>query len=99
MVHIRRLIWDESNVPHIARHKVIPKEVEEVCHGSFILLQGKKGRLVLIGLTKKGRMLAVVLDPEEEKGIYYPVTARPAAKKERRLYQRKKVSVYDETKE
>jgi uncharacterized DUF497 family protein len=31
-------------------------------------------------------MLAVVLDPQGE-GAYYPVTARPASRKERRYYE------------
>jgi hypothetical protein len=35
-------------------------------------------------------MLAVILDPEEEEGVYYPVTARPASRKERRLYREQK---------
>lgn len=31
-------------------------------------------------------MLAVILDAEEEKGTYYPVTARRASKRERKIY-------------
>jgi hypothetical protein len=38
-------------------------------------------------------MLAVILDPEEAEGVYYPVTARPASRKERRLYLETKGSV------
>jgi hypothetical protein len=34
-------------------------------------------------------MLAIILDPEG-RGVYYPVTARPASRKERALYQREK---------
>jgi uncharacterized DUF497 family protein len=91
MVAIKRLIWDEWNITHIARHGVTPAEVEIVCQGDFILLKGKKGRLVVIGFNQVERMLAVVLDPEPEgTGVYYPVTARPASRKERRLYQQAK---------
>lgn len=93
MIHIRRLVWDGWNIDHIARHKVTPEEAEEVCHSDFLLLEGKKGRLLIIGLTQQGRMLAVVLDPESEAGVYYPVTARSAATKERRLYQKYKGGV------
>ena len=32
-------------------------------------------------------MLAIILDPEPEKGIYYPVTARAASRKERNEYK------------
>ena len=77
MLVIRRLIWDEWNVTHIARHKVIPNEAEEVCHGNPVVQKGSKGRSLVFGPTKTGRMLTVVLDPEEV-GVYYPVTARPA---------------------
>ena len=90
MLLIRRLIWDKWNVAHIAHHDVIPDEVEEVCHGEYIVREGYKRRVMLIGPTKTERILAVVLDPEEEKGMYYVVTARPADREERRIYQEEK---------
>ena len=40
MIVVRRLTWDSWNVPHIARHGVVPQEVEEVCHGNPEQLQG-----------------------------------------------------------
>jgi hypothetical protein len=90
MIAIRRLIWDDWNVEHIARHQVTPAEVEATCKSDFILLSGKKGRLVIVGPTWKRRMLAVILDPEPEEGVYYPVTAYPASRKLRRVYQQRK---------
>jgi len=89
MVFIRRLVWDPGNVAHIARHQVTPEEVEDVCHGDYILGEAHTGRLLLIGPTQAGRMLAVVLEPEAEE-TYDVVTARPADRKERRLYQQQK---------
>lgn len=89
MVYIRHLIWDPWNVAHIACHQVSPEEGEEVCHGSPLVQQGYQRRIVLIGPTLAGRMLAVVLDPEG-RGVYYPVTARPASHKERALYRQYK---------
>ena len=71
---------------HIARHPVTSDEVEEVCHGEHIVRQSYSDRLMLIGPAISGRMLAIVLEPGEE-GVYYPVTARPASRKERRLYR------------
>src|SRR5712692_7342635 len=90
MLTIRRLAWDPGNVAHIARHAVSQDEVEEVCHRDPFADAGKKGRIRLLGPTHAGRMLAVILDPEEEEGVYYPVTARPASRKERRLYREQK---------
>lgn len=90
MLSIQRLIWDEWNVIHIARHNVIPDEVEDVCYGEPVVQQGKKGRLLVFGPTKTGRMISVVLDFEESKGVYYVVTARATSKRERAIYTKEK---------
>jgi uncharacterized DUF497 family protein len=89
MVTVNRLVWDSFNVPHVARHKVTPEEVEEVCQGDAVDLQSYRGRIILIGPSRAGRMLAVVLDPRGH-GVYCPVTARPASRKERRYYHEQK---------
>jgi len=87
MLFVRRLIWDTWNIAHIARHDVIPDEVEEVCHGHPVTSQTYQGRIRVIGPTSNQRMLTVILAPTEERGVYYyPVTARPADRKERRQY-------------
>ena len=86
MLFVRRLIWDTWNIAHIARHDVIPDEVEEVCHGQPMTSHTYKGRLRVVGPTRSRRMLTVILAPTEEPGVYYPVTARPADRKERRGY-------------
>jgi uncharacterized DUF497 family protein len=90
MLFVRRLIWDTWNIAHIARHDVIPDEVEEVCHGQPVTSQTYKGRLRVVGPTRSRRMLAVILAPTEEPGTYYPVTARPADRKERRNYEQQR---------
>lgn len=70
---IDELIFNERNIEHIARHNVLP-------------LKAKLGRVMVIGKTKKSRILAVIL--EKFKGnIYFPVTARDADRKERKMYQ------------
>jgi len=89
MLHIRRLIWDPGNIAHIARHNVTVDEVEDACHGDPITLGSYAGRVIVIGPTQAERLLAVVLDPDGE-DVYYPVTARPASRKERRYYQQQK---------
>jgi uncharacterized DUF497 family protein len=40
---------------------------------------------MVIGMTESGRTLVVILDGVEL-GVYYPVTARPANRRERGLY-------------
>ena len=91
MIYIRLLIWDTWNVAHIARHQVFPEEVEEVCKGGSVVREGYRGRIVLIGPAEAGRMLAIVLEGVGD-DVYYVVTARPADRKERRVYQEEKGS-------
>lgn len=90
MVNIKLLIWDEWNIAHIARHNVLPEEVEEICFTDPLIQQGNKGRTMLVGSTKADRIIRVVLDPEQEEGVYYPVTAHTASKRDRRLYEKRK---------
>ena len=90
MLFVRRLIWDTWNIAHIARHDVIPEEMEEVCHGQPMTSQTYKGRLRVVGPTHSRRMLTVILAPAEEPGVYYPVTARPADRKERLGYNQQR---------
>ena len=85
MVYVRRLIWDAWNVAHIARHQVLHEEVEQVSHGNFLSSGTYAGRLRIIGPTARGRLLTAILAPRG-RGVYYPVTARPASRNERRLY-------------
>jgi len=89
MLHIHRLRWDDWNIAHIARHQVTQDEVEEACRGEPVFSQTYKERIRVIGPTSSGRVLTVILDPEGE-DIYYPVTARPASRRERRRYRQLK---------
>ena len=89
MVFIKKLIWDDFNVAHIAIHDVTVQEVEEVCQGDFIARQTYNDRLLITGPDSTGNLLSIVLGPEGD-DEYYVVTARPAAKKERRVYRKTK---------
>ena len=79
------LRWNQWNIEHIARHGVIPDEVEEVCAARFIVRESYGGRFVVIGQTLAERTLAFILEPDYD-GLYYIVTARPASRRERRTY-------------
>ncbi len=84
MIRIKQLIWDDWNVEHIKKHQVSVGETEEVCRQPVKTLKTYKGRLIILGKTKKGRLLTMVLVPEG-RGRYYVVTAREMSKKERRM--------------
>ena len=90
MTVIKQLIFDSWNIAHISRHKVTRDEIVEACYSEPLVQQGNKGRLVIIGSTKRGRMIEVVLDPELESDVYYVVTAHTASKKDRELYRKEK---------
>jgi len=78
---INALIWDDWNREHITKHKVTSGEIEEVCHGHHQVFESYRKRILIIGETKKGKTLVVVLSPEDrnlrsyEEGKYYVITA------------------------
>lgn len=83
--------WDENNIEHIARHNVIPEEVEEVFLdskrvGTSVRKVSQEKRWAMIGSTQYGRILFVVFTQRE--GMIRVVTARDATDKEKRTYRR-----------
>ena len=86
MIIVERLMWNDQNIAHIARHEVTTAEVEEVCHGAYEVFQTYAGRLTIVGSTSSGRMLFIVVVPKGG-GDYLPITARVADRKERQRYE------------
>lgn len=83
---VDELIFNEKNIEHIARHNVLPDEVKQIIEGKTLFLNAKFDRVMAIGVTKKRRSLAVIL--EKVKGYtYFVVTARDADRKERKMYK------------
>lgn len=93
---IDELIIEEDRTSHIAKHDVSIVEVQEVVENEYVFIQGKHGRWILIGPTKKKKMLAIVIGERRKKNIYGLVTARVAHKKERELYRKLKKQGGDE---
>lgn len=60
---MRRFDWDEHNVAHIARHDLVPTEVEEVFYNDPIEFgaYNRRGeaRMAIAGPTDAGRVLWV----------------------------------------
>lgn len=89
-IRILELIWDRFNeAPIWERHQLTRADVEEVAYGSPELLKVQQTygeRFLVIGPKADKRLLVLILAP---KGIgkFYPVTARPADKKERLEYR------------
>ena len=93
--------WDESNVEHIARHGVIPEQVEEVYYGEGpvptlgvrLPARGPSGshehRYRLWGTDASGTFLEAIMAPFPTLGIWRCVTAYPMSKSARRAYLRR----------
>ncbi len=89
---VKKLIWDERNVKHIKKHNVTASEVESTARNTIVHKKAKQGRYLIIGRVGS-RILTVIVD-RKGVGIYYLVTARDAAKKERRnVYAKEKKQI------
>ncbi len=88
-MEICELIWPEDRIDHIARHGIIPDEVDEICFGKAFVQraksQGDNPVYYILGQTEAGRYLfCVVIHFPDGRG--YPVMARPMTDKERRRF-------------
>ena len=87
---IRKLIWPADRIDHVARHDIIPEEVEEVCLGEPLVLRAKSEGANpvynVLGQTESGRYLCCVVIRFPD-GNGYPITARPMDEKEKRRFK------------
>ncbi len=82
------LFWDAGNIDHIARHNILPEEVEQVLENDPLditrYLRNREERLNQVGETDAGRVLVVVTTQRGEDTRV--VTAHPADRDMRALY-------------
>jgi uncharacterized DUF497 family protein len=82
------LDWDDWNREHIAKHGMSQRDVEALVAGDPAVRQPYKYRLQLIGPTRNGAIVAVVIGPVSNRpGWYDTFSARPASRSERRFYR------------
>lgn len=86
-VIVDELIIEEDRPGHIAKHRVGIEEVIEIADGDYVYIKGKLNRWLLIGRTKRGRFLTVVVGQRRKKNTYGLVTARSSSKEERSFYK------------
>ena len=84
---IDELIIEEDRPEHIKKHKVSIKEVLEVISEDYLVLEGKSEKILLVGKTRKGRLVTVIVGPRSGKNRYGLVTARHVKKKEELSYK------------
>ncbi|BAQ61920.1 hypothetical protein GM3708_2326 [Geminocystis sp. NIES-3708] len=83
--------WDQANIEHIARHNIIPEEVEEALSDrqkiGISTYQGEnEQRWAAIAKSGNGRILFIVFT--RRNGLIRIVTARDTTDKEKRRYRR-----------
>jgi uncharacterized DUF497 family protein len=85
------LTWDDWNTNHIAKHGLSVEDVEQVVFGRPVARETYKNRLQLIGPSRDGRIYTVIVGPVSGKvRVYYPFSARPASRQERRYFAEQK---------
>ena len=88
-MRFREYDWDDINIEHISRHRVIPHEVEEACFNEPLIMRAGKNKYYVYGRSDAGRYLFIV-SSYKGTGIVRIITARDMTESERRLYNRKK---------
>lgn len=86
---ISRFEWDARNIGHIARHKVMPWEAENVFKNGPIFRRGRGDYHTVYGRTEGGRYLFVVYLRKPD-GLARVVTARDMTPAERRYYRKQR---------
>lgn len=81
--------WDEENKKHLAAHKVLPAEFEQVLNNepidlAFDLVDGEE-RYRSVGLTDGGRLLSVAWTIRN--GKVRAITAFPASVSDKKAYK------------
>lgn len=79
------LIWNKWNKKHIKKHGVSMNEVEQGFEAKKTSRESYRGREVVIGKTRKGRTITIILSFKDQNRAYV-VTARDSSKKERKIY-------------
>jgi uncharacterized DUF497 family protein len=90
-IDIQELVWDSFNERHMReKHQITRTDVEEICLSdppSYLVEETHDGRYRVIGPRRDGKVLVVILAPEDEqRGMYYPVTAKQTKRRELRRY-------------
>jgi hypothetical protein len=82
------ICWTDASEAHVARHGVLPEEVDQATQRPFHTVPGRSGTTLVLGQTHAGRHLLIVLTDAAD-ARWYIVTARDMTNAERRLYRRR----------
>ena len=100
MIEVRGFLefeWDEGNIhKSYMKHGILPNEAEEIFVDNHVIVYDDKThsvvekRFVAVGKSKGGKLLFIIYTMRKEK--IRVISARPADKKERRLYEKTKTN-------
>ena len=65
-----KLVWDDWNIEHVKKHQVNKEEIEQVYTFKTIKSQTYLNRILILGKTKKGRLLTIVVSQGKQKEQY-----------------------------
>ncbi len=90
MILVNQLIFDERNRKHIKKHQVMQSEIEKSFADEYaVFISGYNDRIILLGRSGE-RLITTVVQRQTIDTLYYVVTARDMAKKERAIYRLEK---------
>lgn len=84
---ISRLVWDEWNAEHTAKHGVDQEEIEDVCFSKHFQIKSGKLKLAVWGQSSVGRYLIIILGIRGY-GDFYPISARDMEEREKKFYKK-----------
>ena len=79
----------DTDLPHIYGHNVHESEVEDVLRRPLENLPGSRNSRIVIGRTRAGRVLKVVIVPDDDGEGVFVVTAFDLMGKPLRAFQRR----------
>jgi hypothetical protein len=89
-VNVRYYIDPETELPHIYRHGVTERDVEEVLRRPLEDRPGREGSRVAVGRTRAGQYLRVVYVPDAVPDSVFVVTAFQLGPKALRALRRRR---------
>ncbi|GBF80244.1 DUF4258 domain-containing protein [Aphanothece sacrum] len=91
-MEIRFYIDSETDLPHIYKHNINEREVEDILRCPGEDRQGREGSRVAIGQTQAGRYLKVIYVPDNQTNGIFVITAYELTGKPLTAYRKRQGS-------
>lgn len=73
-------LFDDENVDKFNVHGLSDNNVDQILDDAFVVIPNRKnrrGQYLIIGRDKRGRCIAVPIEPTRDRNIWRPITAWP----------------------